>query len=54
VVELHFDASCTVLSTGATVPRGFWKTLYWDGRVAKFYFPNQVINNKSWYDFRLK
>lgn len=51
VVEVDFDNDCTVLETGATVPKGFWKTVYWADKEAKFYFPNVKTVNASWHDF---
>ena len=53
VVEVEFDEHCIVLPTGATVPKGFWKTIYWDDNLATFYFPNDLITGKSWHDFML-
>ena len=51
LIELDFSGKCQVLPTGATVPRGFYKTIYWDDHVAAFYFPNQNTVGKKWQDF---
>lgn len=53
VVNVDFDENCEVLETGATVPKGFWKTIYWGERTVTFYFPNQKIENSSWHDFMI-
>jgi endonuclease G len=53
VVEVDFDEDCEVLETGAMVPKGFHKTIYWAGKEAQFYFPNKKIVNANWHDFLL-
>lgn len=54
VVEVDFDKKCQVLETGATVPKGFYKTLYWGDMVARFYFPNEDPESRDWQDFRIE
>lgn len=53
VVEVDFDEECEVLETGAMVPKGFYKTIYWAGKEAQFYFPNKKIVDANWHDFLL-
>ena len=54
VVEVDFDKQCQVLPTGATVPKGFYKTIYWGGRSVRFYFPNIETTGKDWHEFEVK
>ena len=53
-VDVMFDSKCEVLPSGATVPRGFVKTISWEGKRIKFYFPNENTTGKSWSDFMIK
>jgi DNA/RNA endonuclease G (NUC1) len=53
IVTVEFDDSCEILETGATVPKGFYKTIYWADREQTFYFPNQRIVNANWHDFMI-
>lgn len=51
LIEVDFSGYCKELPTGATVPTGFYKTIFWDNHMAVFYFPNEKITGKSWQDF---
>jgi len=53
VVDVDFDENCEVLETGATVPKGFFKTIYWSDKEAHFYFPNEGTTGEGWQDFLL-
>ena len=56
-VDVHiavlFDEDSEVLPTGATVPNGFRKTIYFDDKTVIFEFPNEQISGKRWIDFKL-
>jgi DNA/RNA endonuclease G (NUC1) len=53
IVEVLFEGDCEVLETGATVPSGFLKTIYWDDKMEMFYFPNEDTSGKDWFDFKV-
>jgi len=53
IVEVLFEDDCEVLETGATVPSGFLKTIYWDDKMEVFYFPNEDTSGKDWFDFKV-
>jgi len=42
------------LSTGATVPTGFWKTLEADGKIYEFYFPNITPTKQDFMQYQIK
>ena len=50
-IDVIFDENCKRLGTGATVPKGFRKTIYWDGRKVTFYFPNKKLVGRDWNEF---
>ncbi len=52
-IAVIFDEDSEVLTTGATVPSGFRKTIYFDDNTVVFEFPNEQISGKRWIDFKL-
>lgn len=55
-IDLAFSANSKKLSTGATVPDGFTKTITVNGKVVeKYYFPNVApIKGKKYLDYMIK
>ena len=52
-IELKFSANSEVLSTGATVPDGFYKFLNFDdGSKTCYYFENQTTD-KNWSEYEI-
>ena len=52
-IELKFSSSSEVLSTGATIPDGFYKFLNFNnGSKMCFYFENQ-ITDKNWSEYQI-
>lgn len=56
VVDIIFSSKSKKISTGATVPDGFRKTLYINGLIAGcYYFPNTPTNKGEVYtDYKVK
>jgi endonuclease G len=52
-IELHYSKSSKVLSSGATVPDGFTKTIVAGNKTEKYYFPNIKPIKKSYTDYKL-
>ena len=52
-IAVLFDENSEVLPTGATVPSGFRKTIYFDDNTVVFEFPNEEISGKRWIDFKI-
>jgi endonuclease G len=55
-IDLAFSANSKKLSTGATVPDGFTKTITVNGKVIeKYYFPNVApVKGKKYLDYMIK
>ena len=55
-IDLAFSANSKKLSTGATVPDGFTKTITVNGKVIeKYYFPNVApVKGKKYPDYMIK
>lgn len=55
-IDLAFSANSKKLSTGATVPDGFTKTITVNGKVVeKYYFPNVApVKGKKYLDYMIK
>lgn len=53
-VDILFEGNLTVLPTGATVPSGFKKTIYWDDRQLVLIFPNIDTKGTHWNDYIIK
>ena len=52
-IELKFSVNSEVLSTGATVPDGFYKFLNFDdGSKTCYYFENQTTD-KNWSEYEI-
>ena len=42
------------IPTGATVPSGYWKTIYVNGEMFEcYYFPNVKPEKKTFYEYKL-
>jgi DNA/RNA endonuclease G (NUC1) len=54
-ITLDFDKSCLVIPTGATVPKGFTKHIYFETtkRWECYYFPNERPE-KKWNEHKIK
>lgn len=50
-VDILFEGELTVLSTGATVPSGFRKTITINGTTKVFEFPNVDTKGTKWIDY---
>lgn len=42
------------LPTGAVVPVGFWKIIFFSGQKRIFYFPNTDVKGKKWVNFEIQ
>ena len=56
IINVIFDKTSYRLSTGATVPSGFLKTIYLEksGKKIKFYFPNMAPTKEKYTDYEVK
>lgn len=56
VIEVKFDSKDSKLQSGATVPTGFYKTIYLtnSNRVYKYYFPNEKPTKSKFEDYKIK
>lgn len=50
-IEVIFDDACEVLPSGATVPRGFKKSIQAGEKTLVFYFPNTDTSGTDWQDY---
>jgi len=50
-IDVLFDETSETLSSGATVPSGFKKTLFFGAKEYTFIFPNEDTKGKRWQDF---
>jgi endonuclease G len=55
-IELKFDQTSIKLLTGATVPTGFYKTIYLEKtkQTIKYYFPNIKPTLSKFQDYKIK
>ncbi len=51
VIEVIFTGDVQKVPGGATIPTGFEKTIYFDGKEYTFYFPNQDVAGQDWFNF---
>lgn len=51
VIEVVFSGDVQKVPGGATIPTGFEKTIYFDGKEYTFYFPNQDVAGQDWFNF---
>jgi DNA/RNA endonuclease G (NUC1) len=51
VTEVIFIGDVQKVPGGATIPTGFEKTIYFDGKEYTFYFPNQDVAGQDWFNF---
>ena len=52
VVEVLFEGEIQRVEGGAAIPSGFRKTLYFDGKVYQFNFPNEDVAGQDWIMFK--
>lgn len=52
-IRVIFKGKRNILTTGASVPTGFKKTIKFNGRIVVFYFPNEDTTGRDWYEFRI-
>jgi len=52
-IEVLFDENSKIISSGATVPSGFKKTIQWDNKVEVFLFPNANATGTNWLDYHI-
>jgi endonuclease G len=54
-IKVEFDKNPTKVSGGASIPKGFWKTIYFTegDSTHTYYFPNE-IPDKKWTEYRIK
>jgi len=51
VIKVDFTDNPERVPGGAAVPRGFYKTLFFNGNQLKFYFPNINVAGEDWFYF---
>ena len=51
VVEVDFTENPERVPSGAAIPRGFYKTIFFKGNTWKFYFPNTDVAGEDWFNF---
>jgi endonuclease G len=56
IIEVVFDNTSLKLPTGATVPNGFYKTLYLEKskKTIKYYFPNETPKKPKFFDYEIR
>ena len=52
-IKLDFSKNTKKLSTGATVPGGFWKEIKYDALEERYYFPNIKPANTNYNTYKL-
>jgi DNA/RNA endonuclease G (NUC1) len=52
-IEVLFEGNLTVLSSGATVPSGFKKTIKFSDKTVVFEFPNTDTKGTNWIDYKV-
>lgn len=50
-IEVIFTGDVKRTAGGAAIPTGFEKTIIFDGKEYKFYFPNQDVAGQDWFNF---
>ena len=51
VIEVIFTPEPYRVPNGAAIPIGFSKTIFFDDKQYKFYFPNTDVAGQDWFDF---
>ena len=51
IIEVMFTGEIKRVSGGAAIPTGFEKTIIFDGKEYKFYFPNEDVAGEDWVNF---
>jgi DNA/RNA endonuclease G (NUC1) len=51
IIEVIFSGDVQKVPGGATIPTGFEKTIYFDGKEYTFYFPNEDVAGQDWFNF---
>ena len=52
-IRVIFDENPEKVPGGASIPKGFDKSIYFNDTVVKFSFPNQDVSGHPWEDFRV-
>ena len=53
IVEIAFTPEPLRVPAGAAIPIGFSKTIMFDGKQYKFYFPNTDVAGQDWFNFSI-
>ena len=53
-IRMVYNTTSIKLSTGATVPSGFYKIIKYNNRVEKYYFPNQSPTSSDFKTYLIK
>lgn len=53
-IEVLFDDNPERVPGGAAIPKGFKKTITFDGQSIEYYFPNRDVSGQDWYTFKTK
>jgi len=53
-IRVVYGPNAEVLSTGATVPTGFYKIIRYNNKVEKYYFPNTSPTKSSYTDYLIQ
>lgn len=53
-IRVVYGPNAEVLPTGATVPTGFYKTIRYNDKVEKYYFPNISPTKSSYSDYLIQ
>jgi len=53
-IRIVYGPNAEVLSTGATVPTGFYKTITYNNKIEKYYFPNVSPTKSSYTDYLIQ
>ena len=52
-IDVLFDETPKKVKGGASIPKGFDKSIYYNDTVIKFSFPNMDVSGMDWEDFRV-
>jgi DNA/RNA endonuclease G (NUC1) len=52
-IKVCFEGELIIVPGGATVPSGFIRTIKFDNKEIKYYFPNTDVSGKDWGLFRI-
>ena len=52
-IRVVFDKNPNTVLGGASIPKGFYKTIKYSNIIETYYFPNEVPTSKDYNDYRL-